>query len=234
MLPLDRQRQPELAMPQDLFVAIDGYIDALFAPEDTALKAAVAEARAEGLPQIQVSAGQGKLLYLLAKLVGARRILEVGTLGGYSAIWLARALPDDGFLVTLELSPAHARVAAVSLQRAGVLEKVDLIVGPALETLPALVHRGEGPFDLVFLDADKVNYSNYFISIMQMVRPGSLILADNVIRAGTVLDPRDDDPSAGAARDFNAMIAADERLEAIVLQQVGIKGHDGLAIARVK
>jgi predicted O-methyltransferase YrrM len=223
-------------MPQDpgLFVALDRYIDGLFAPEDSALSAAVEEARAEGLPQIQVSAGQGKLLYLLARLVGARRILEVGTLGGYSAIWLARALPDDGFMVTLELEPAHARVAAKSLHRAGLLEKVELIVGPALQSLPTLADRGAGPFDLVFLDADKINYTNYFKNIMRMVRPGSLILADNVIRAGTVLDPKDDDPSAGAARDFNAMIAADARLEAIVLQQVGVKGHDGLAMARVK
>ncbi|HXQ16215.1 MAG TPA: O-methyltransferase [Caulobacteraceae bacterium] len=218
----------------ELFVALDRYIDGLFAPEDEALQAAVAEARAEGLPQIQVSPGQGKLLYLLAKLVGARRILEVGTLGGYSTIWLARALPGDGFMVTLELEPAHARVAAKSLHRAGLLEQVELIVGPALESLPTLVARGQGPFDVVFLDADKVNYPNYYDSIMRMVRPGSLILADNVIRAGTVLDPKDDDPSAGAARAFNAMLAADERLEAIVLQQVGIKGHDGLAIARVK
>jgi caffeoyl-CoA O-methyltransferase len=218
----------------DLFVALDRYIDDLFAPEDDALLAAVAEARAEGLPQIQVSPGQGKLLYLLARLVGARRILEVGTLGGYSTIWLARALPDDGFMVTLELEPAHARVAAKSLHRAGLLERVELMVGPALESLPTLAARGVDPFDVVFLDADKVNYPNYYASIMRIVRPGSLILADNVIRAGTVLDPTDDDPSSGAARAFNAMIAADERLEAIVLQQVGVKGHDGLAIARVK
>jgi predicted O-methyltransferase YrrM len=223
-----------MAQHPDLYIALDRYIDGLFAPEDAALTAALAEARAEGLPQIQVSAGQGKLLYLLARLVGARRILEVGTLGGYSAIWLARALPADGFMVTLELEPAHARVAAKSLHRAGLLEKVELIVGPALESLPTLADRGVDPFDVVFVDADKVNYANYFTSIMRMVRPGSLILADNVIRAGAVLDPKDDDPSAGAARDFNAMIAADARLEAIVLQQVGIKGHDGLAIARVK
>src|SRR5271163_1087536 len=150
----------------DLFVTLDRYIDALFAPEDEPLQAALAEARAEGLPQIQVSPGQGKLIYLLAKLVGARRILEVGTLGGYSTIWLARALPSDGFLVTLQLEPAHARVAAKSLHRAGLLEQVELIVGPALETLPTLVARGEGPFDLVFLDADKVNYPSYYTSIM--------------------------------------------------------------------
>ena len=154
----------------DLFVTIDGYIDALFAPEDEALRAAVAEARSEGLPQIQVSPGQGKLLYLLAKLAGARRILEVGTLGGYSAIWLARALPPDGFMVTLELEPAHARVAAKSLHRAGLLEKVELIVGPALESLPTLADRGVDPFDVVFLDADKVNYPNYFRVQHQIAR----------------------------------------------------------------
>jgi len=220
--------------PSELFVTLDRYIDGLFAPDDAVLTYALEEARAEGLPQIQVSAGQGKLLYLLAKLVGARRILEVGTLGGYSSIWLARALPPDGFMVTLELEPAHARVAAKSLHRARLLEQVELIVGSALESLPTLVERGVDPFDLVFLDADKINYANYFNSIMHMVRPGSLLLADNVIRAGTILAPQDGDPSAGAARDFNAMIAADARLEAIVIQQVGIKGHDGMAIARVK
>ncbi|HZZ90368.1 MAG TPA: O-methyltransferase [Caulobacteraceae bacterium] len=216
------------------FGEIDGYIDRLFAPDDPALAFALAEARAEGLPAIQISAGQGKLLYLLAKLAGARRILEIGTLGGYSTIWLGRALPPSGFLVTLELEPAHARVAAKSLHRAGLLERVELMVGPALSSLETLAGRGVDSFDLVFLDADKVNYSNYFRSIMPLVRPGSLILADNVIRGGAVTDPATDDPSAIGARDFNALIAADDRLEAIVVQQVGVKGHDGLAIARVK
>jgi predicted O-methyltransferase YrrM len=218
----------------DLFVALDRYIDGLFAPEDAALTAALADASAAGLPPIQVSAGQGKLIYLLAKLVGARRILEVGTLGGYSTIWLARALPADGQLITLELERRHAEVAGRNVARAGLAEKVEIIVGPALESLPALAERAAGPFDLVFLDADKVNYPSYFKEIMRMVRPGALILGDNVIRAGTVLDPRPEDPSAGAARDFNALLAADERLEAVVIQQVGVKGHDGLAIARVK
>jgi predicted O-methyltransferase YrrM len=218
----------------DLFVAIDRYIDGLFAPEDAALAAALADAKAAGLPPIQVSAGQGKLIYLLARLVGARRMLEVGTLGGYSTIWLARALPDDGRLVTLELESRHAEVARGNLRRAGLAEKVEVIVGSALKTLPTLAARGQPPLDLVFLDADKINYPSYFKEIMRMVRPGSLILADNVIRAGTVLDPQPGDPSAGAARDFNAMLAADDRVEAVVLQQVGVKGHDGLAIARVK
>jgi predicted O-methyltransferase YrrM len=218
----------------DLFVTLDGYIDGLFAPEDPVLAAALADAEAAGLPAIQVSAGQGKFLYLLARLVGARRILEVGTLGGYSAIWLARALPAEGRMVTLELERRHADVAAGNLRRAGLADKVEIVVGSALESLPALADRGEAPFDLVFLDADKVNYPAYFTEIMRMVRPGSLVLADNVIRAGTVLDPRASDPSAGAARAFNAMLAADERLEAVVLQQVGVKGHDGIAIARVR
>jgi predicted O-methyltransferase YrrM len=221
------------ALP-DLFVTLDGYIDGLFAPEDPVLTAAVADAEAAGLPPIQVSAGQGKFLYLLAKLVGARRILEVGTLGGYSAIWLARALPADGRLVTLELEQRHADVASANLERAGLADKVEIIVGSALDSLPALADRGAAPVDLVFLDADKVNYRTYFAQIMRMVRPGSLVLADNVIRAGTVLNPRPEDPSAGAARAFNAMLAADERLEAVVLQQVGVKGHDGIAIARVR
>jgi len=223
-------------MPQipELFVTLDGYIDGLFAPEDPVLTAALADAQAAGLPEIQVSPGQGKFLYLLAKLAGARRILEVGTLGGYSTIWLARALPEGGRMVTLELERRHADVAAANVERAGLESKVEIVVGPALESLPALAARSQVPFDLVFLDADKVNYPAYFQAIMRMVRPGALILADNVIRAGTVLNPRPHDPSAGAARDFNAMIAADPRLESIVLQQVGVKGHDGLAISRVK
>jgi len=223
-------------MPQipELFVTLDGYIDGLFAPEDPVLTAALADADAGGLPEIQVSPGQGKFLYLLAKLAGARRILEVGTLGGYSTIWLARALPEGGRLVTLELERRHADVAAGNVERAGLVEKVEIIVGPALDSLPALAARSQIPFDLVFLDADKVNYPAYFREIMKMARPGMLILADNVIRAGTVLNPQPNDPSAGAARDFNAMIAADPRLESIVLQQVGVKGHDGIAISRVK
>ena len=223
-------------MPQipELFVTLDGYIDGLFAPEDPALTAALADADAAGLPDIQVSPGQGKFLYLLAKLAGARRILEIGTLGGYSTIWLARALPEGGRMVTLELERRHADVAAANVERAGLADKVEIIVGPAIETLPALAARSQVPFDLIFLDADKVNYPAYFHAIMRMVRPGALILADNVIRAGTILAPQDGDPSAGAARDFNAMIAADPRLESIILQQVGVKGHDGIAISRVK
>jgi caffeoyl-CoA O-methyltransferase len=216
----------------DIFSIVDFYIDELFAPEDGVLRQALANARDAGLPEIQVSPGQGKLLYLLARLTGARRILEIGTLAGYSTIWLARALPADGALVTLEFDPAHAAVARRNIEAAGLADRVELVVGSAVETLPRVIDGA--PFDLVFLDADKVNYPLYLGHVMRAVHSGSVILADNVIRAGTVLAPRDDDPSAGAARAFNALIAADPRLEAIVLQQVGVKGHDGLAIARVK
>jgi predicted O-methyltransferase YrrM len=219
----------------DIFTILDHYIDDLFVPEDEILVAALEEACQAGLPEIQISAGQGKFIYLLAKMIGARRILEIGTLGGYSALWLARALPEDGQLVTLESEAKHADVAALNLARAGLSNRVKIIVGSALDTLPQVADRAaKEPFDFVFLDADKVNYCNYFPHIMRSVRPGALILADNVIRQGTVLTPHPSDPSAGAVRAFNAMIAADERLEAVVLQQVGIKGHDGLAIARVK
>ena len=217
----------------DMFVNVDHYIDDLFARQDEALTAAVADSRAAGLPDIQISAGQGKLLYLLARMIGARRILELGTLGGYSTLWLARGLARDGKLVTLEYEPRHARVAAANIARAGLADRVEVVVGPALETLPGVIERADAPFDLVFIDADKVNYPNYFAQIMRGVRSGSVLLADNVIRDGKVLAPGDD-VSALAARDFNALLAADDRLEAIVLQQVGIKGHDGLAVARVK
>ena len=218
----------------DLFTTVDRYIDALFAADDDALTAALAESNAAGLPEIQISASQGKFLYLLAKMIGARRILELGTLGGYSTIWLARALPDGGKLVTLEYEPKHAKVAKSNLVRAGLSDKVDVVVGAALETLPGVIGGAETPFDLVFIDADKGNYSNYFAEVMKGVRSGSLILADNVIRGGRVLSPTNDDPSAAPARAFNALVAADDRLETVILQQVGVKGHDGLAIARVK
>jgi predicted O-methyltransferase YrrM len=218
----------------DIFVAIDRYIDDLFAPEDDVLLSALAEAKAAGLPHIQVSASQGKFLYLLAKLVGARRILEIGTLGGYSTIWLGRALPEDGALVTLELERKHADVAAKNLTRAGLIGKTEIIVGPALQTLKGLVARGEAPFDLVFIDADKASYPQYLAEVMKLARPGGLILGDNVVRGGAVLDPAHPDPNARGARAFNELIAHDERLEAVVLQQVGVKGHDGLAIARVR
>ena len=215
----------------DLFVAVDRYIDELFAPEDEVLTGALARSKAGGLPDIQVSAGQGKFFYLLAKLVGARNILELGTLGGYSTIWLARALPEGGKLTTLEYEPRHAEVARANFVAAGLADKIEVVVGAATDMLPGVIDRA-GPFDLVFVDADKHNYPNYLREIMRGVRSGSLILGDNVVRRGGVLDPKGNANSLGA-REFNALIAADPRLEAVVLQQVGIKGHDGIAVARV-
>ena len=220
-------------MSDELFERVDAYIDRLFVPADPAQEAGLARAAKAGMPEIQISAGQGKLLMLLAKMVGARRILELGTLAGFSTIWLARALPEGGKLVTLEYSPEHAMVARENIAAAGQGGKVEVIVGAALDTLPKLLARGDAPFDFVFIDADKENYCAYLDWVLKLTRPGSVILGDNVIRAGAVMDPNATDMAKGAA-DFNAKLAADPRLEAIILQQVGIKGHDGLAIARVK
>jgi len=217
-----------------MFAIVDRYIDDLFAPEDEALRGALASARAAGLPDIQITAGQGKFLYLLAKIAGARRMLEIGTLGGYSTIWLARALPEGGRLTSLEIDLACARVAEEAIGRAGLADRVEIRLGKALDTLPPLLAGASDPFDLVFLDADKVSYLRYLDLVVPTMRSGGLIVADNVVRAGTVLAPRPDDASAGAARSFNAALAADPRLESIVLQQVGVKGHDGIAIARVR
>jgi len=213
---------------------VDRYIDDLFAPPDPALASTLASIEASGLPAIQVSAGQGKFLYLLARLAGARRILELGTLAGYSTIWLARALPADGRLLSLEFDAHHAAVARENLTRAGCSDRVEVIVGPALETLAALVARKEPPFDLVFIDADKVSYPAYLQWSLKLTRSGSLIIADNVVRAGAVLAPPAGDDASVGARDFNRALAAEPRVEAIVLQQVGRKGHDGMALARVR
>lgn len=221
-------------MNQALFETIDRYIDDLFVPPDPVLDDALRAAEAAGLPDIQISPGQGKLLYLLAKLCGARRILEVGTLAGYSTIWLGRALPEDGRLITLEFDPAHADVARGNLARAGLDGRTEVLTGPALETLPVLHERREAPFDMVFLDADKANYTAYLGWSLRLLRPGGLILADNVIRGGAVLDPDPADESALGARAFNAALAAEPRVEAIAFQQIGAKGHDGLAMAIVK
>jgi len=213
---------------------IDAYIDDLFVDADPVLDAALADMSAAGLPDIQVSAGQGKLLYLLAKIAGAGRILEIGTLGGYSTIWLARALRDGGRLVTLEYDPHHADVAEANIARAGLADKVEIIVGAALDTLPDVAERADGAFDLVFLDADKINYVGYLDWSLKLTRAGGLIVADNVIRAGKVLEPEKYDESAVGAARFNAALAAEPRLEAIAFQQFGVKGHDGLAIARIR
>jgi predicted O-methyltransferase YrrM len=213
-----------------LFEAVDTYINSLFAADDAVLDRAVERARSAGLPEIQVSPGQGKLIYLLAKMIGARRIVEVGTLGGYSTVWLGRALPADGQLVSIELDPAHAAVARATIKDAGLSDRCEIIEGRGLDEMRAL----EPSFDLVFLDANKDGYPAYLKQAKRLLRRGGLIVADNVVREGAVLEPSKVDPNAIGAAAFNQALASDTDLEAIVLQQVGIKGHDGLAIARVK
>jgi predicted O-methyltransferase YrrM len=218
---------------QDTWTAVDEYITGLLAPPDESLDAAVRAGEAAGLPQIQVSPPQGKLLHLLAKTIGARSILEFGTLAGYSTIWLARALPRDGRLITLEANPEYAEVAAASIAAAGFGEVVEVRVGPALDQLPQLEADGAGPFDLTFIDADKVHTPNYFTWALAHSRPGSLIIADNVIRDGRLADRSDDDPAIAAQRRFHEQLAAEPGVEATTIQTVGGKGYDGFSLIRV-
>jgi caffeoyl-CoA O-methyltransferase len=214
-----------------LLARIDDYIEERFAPQDEALEAALREARRAGLPQIQVSPNEAKLLQLLAEMVGARRILEVGTLGGYSAIHFGRALPEDGTLISLEIDERHAEVARKNVERAGLSSKVEIRVGDARELLARITENAEGPFDVVFIDADKEGYPGYLEWALKLTRHGSLILGDNTIRGGSILDPRDD--SARATSEFNERIAGDPRLSAILLPILRER-IDGLTIARVR
>jgi len=230
---LRREWLNERRMNQRTWTAVDRYITDLFVPLDPALDAALADSAAAGLPEINVAPNQGKLLMLLAQIQGARHILEIGTLGGYSTIWLARALPPGGRLITLEADPAHAAVAAGNIARAGLSEAIEMRVGPALETLPRLAAEGRGPFDLVFIDADKPSNPDYLAWSLKLTRRGSLIIADNVVRDGAVANPRSRDPSILGIRRFNERVAADPRLSATAIQTVGVKGYDGLALVRV-
>lgn len=220
-------------MAQDTWTAVDDYVTGLLAPPDEALGAAVRAGEEAGLPQIQVSPPQGKLLHLLAKTIGASSILEFGTLAGYSTIWLARALPAGGRLITLEADPEYAAVAAASIAAAGLGESVEVRVGPALDQLPHLEADGVGPFDLTFIDADKVHTPDYFAWALEHSHPGSLIVADNVIRDGRLADLSDDDPAIAAQRRFHEQLAAEPRVEATTIQTVGGKGYDGFSIVRV-
>lgn len=212
---------------------VDDFITSLLVPADPVLDWALAASSAAGLPEIAVSPVQGMLLMILAKAVGARRILEIGTLGGYSTIWLARGLPPDGLLISLEFNPTHAAVARDNIDRAGFGEQVEVRVGRAQDTLPELVDEEQGPFDLIFIDADKPGYSDYLEWSLRLARPGTLIIADNVVRQGKVLDADSDDPNARAVRVFSEKMAADRRLASTILQTVGSKGYDGLAFALV-
>jgi predicted O-methyltransferase YrrM len=219
---------------QETWAAVDEYVSGLLAPHDEALGEALCSAEEAGLPAIQVSPPQGKLLYLLARSIGAARVLEFGTLGGYSAIWLGRALPAAGQLITLEADPQHAEVARASIERAGLAERVDLRVGPALETLPRLEEEAAGPFDLVFIDADKANTPAYFSWSLERTRPGGLIVADNVVRDGALIDESDLDPAISGQRRLHELLAAEPRVEATTIQMVGAKGYDGFSVALVR
>jgi predicted O-methyltransferase YrrM len=219
-------------MDQGAFAAVDQFIGETIVEEDEALKGAVEAAGEAGLPAIQVSPPQGKLLQLLVRLVGARKILEFGTLGGYSAILMARALPEDGCLITLEAKPEYAEVARRSIERAEVGDRIEVRVGPGLEALPAL--EEESPFDFVFIDADKVNTPNYFAWALDRTRPGGLIIADNVVRGGTLADADDPDEAAKAQRRLHEMLRDEPRVSATTLQTVGVKGYDGFLIALVE
>jgi predicted O-methyltransferase YrrM len=220
-----------------LWSAVDGYIAEHLVPGDPALEAALRDSDAAGLPPIAVTANQGKLLELLARIQGARSILELGTLGGYSTIWLARALPPGGRLITLEADPRFAALARANIARAGVADVVELRVGAALETLSQLHAEGAGPFDLIFIDADKNNYPGYFEWSLKLSRPGTVIVGDNVVRDGAILDPDAYDPERGdeiikGVRRFYELVGAEPRVStsATAIQTVGTKGHDGFAL----
>ncbi|MBJ9963074.1 O-methyltransferase [Burkholderia seminalis] len=220
-------------MDQDRWNQVDAYFSATLVPSDDALDAALAASDAAGLPAINVAPNQGKLLQLLATIRGARRILEVGTLGGYSTIWLARALPPGGTLVTLELNPAHAKVATQNIARAGFASVVSVMVGSAKDSLARLVDAGEAPFDFVFIDADKDNNAVYLDAALKLSRPGTVIVVDNVVRGGRVADPDNREPDVIGVRDGFARLVAEPALMTTAVQTVGQKGWDGFSISIV-
>jgi predicted O-methyltransferase YrrM len=218
---------------QEKWKEVDRYINALFTPSDSSLDGALQASEAAGLPAISVTAAQGKLLMLLAQVRQARSILEIGTLGGYSTIWLARALPPGGRLITLEMDPMHAAVAQSNIARAGLSGCVEVRIGRALDTLPALAGEGREPFDLIFIDADKQTYPEYFTWAVKLSQRGTLIVADNVVRNGAVTDPASPDLNVQGVRRFFERIAAEPRVTAAVIQTVGSKGYDGFALILV-
>jgi predicted O-methyltransferase YrrM len=223
-----------LEKDEELWAEVDEYLAERLIPADAALTAAREANAAAKLPAIDVSPTQGKFLYLLAKIQGARRILEVGTLGGYSAIWLARALPEGGRLVTLEIEKRHAEVALKNIERAGLSGRVELRLAPAAESLAALAAEGAEPFDLIFIDADKPNNPVYLEWAMRLARPGTLVIVDNVIREGAVIETESTDASVRGTRRLFDLIATDPRLDATALQTVGSKGYDGFVVAVVR
>ena len=219
-------------MTEELWTAVDRYFSDLLVSADPALDEALAASVAAGLPAINVSPVQGKLLHLLARAIGARNVLEIGTLGGYSTIWLARALPDGGRVISLEADPRHAEVARANIARAGLDDRVEVRLGMALDLLPGLAERTE-PFDFIFIDADKPNNAAYFDWALRLSRPGSIIVVDNVVRDGDVIDATSDSPTVQGVRRFLERLAAEPRVSATAIQTVGGKGYDGFAIALV-
>jgi predicted O-methyltransferase YrrM len=220
-------------MTQDIWTAVDDYITSSVVGHDPVLEGALERSAAAGLPAISVSPPQGKLLFLLARAMRARRVLELGTLGGYSTIWLARDLPRGGRVVTLELEPAHAAVAADNLRRANLARRVDIRVGPALDTLDQLIAQAVKPFDLVFIDADKPRIPDYYERALALSRPGSMIIVDNVVRDGQLANASSDDANVLGVRRFHELLAHDERVSATTIQTVGAKGYDGFTVAVV-
>jgi predicted O-methyltransferase YrrM len=225
---------PNMTNPsQKKWTEVDDYIASLLIPPDAALDGALKASDEAGLPPINVSANQGKLLMLFARMLNARNILEIGTLGGYSTIWMARGMAEGGRLITLEYEAKHAEVATANLVRVGLSDRVEIRVGRALETLPKLVDEGRGPFDLVFIDADKQGYTEYLEWSMKLSRRGTVIVADNVVRNGAITDEASSDEMVQGIRRFNRALAAEKRVSATEIQTVGSKGYDGLAIATV-
>ena len=220
-------------MTKDVWEAVDKYFDEMLIPHDSALDDALAAASAENLPAIQVSSVQGKLLHLLARIMSARNILEIGTLGGYSTIWMARALPEGGRIITLEADPKHAEVAQKNFTRAGVENKIELRLGKALDTLPKVAADGRAPFDMFFIDANKSNMPEYFEWSLKLARKGSVIIADNVVREGAVLDARSKDADIQGIRRFLEMVGKEKRVSGTALQTVSTKNYDGFALVLV-
>jgi predicted O-methyltransferase YrrM len=220
-------------MTQEVWEAVDKYFDKMLIPHDSTLDDALAAAAAAKLPAIQVSSVQGKLLHLLARIMGARNVLEIGTLGGYSTIWMARALPEGGRIITLEADPKHAEVARKNFTRAGVESKVELRLGKALDTLPKVAADGLGPFDMFFIDANKSNMPEYFEWSLKLARTGSVIIADNVVREGAVLDAKSKDDDIQGIRRFLEMVGKEKRVSGTAQQTVSTKNYDGFALVLV-
>lgn len=220
-------------MNQDIWSAVDAYFCDTLIPADAALEEALRRSEAAGLPPMHVAPNQGKLLQLLLRIQGARTVLEIGTLGGYSTIWLARALPPDGRLLSLEANPQAVEVARANMARAGLADRVDIRLGKAIDLLPGIEAEGIGPFDFVFIDADKPNNPHYLAWSLRLSRPGTVIVGDNVVRGGAVADPASRDPNVVGVRSFLELMAAEPRLSATAVQTVGSKGFDGFSLAVV-